>query len=91
MITVRRDTGIVGSAMKLDVYINDIKVARLGNGQMQTFELPSDQAELRVGFSYVKSNPVTIQDGQTAIAKGSIAGSFFWIFGLKSSYIVIEE
>lgn len=91
MITVKRDTGIVGSAMKLDVYINDTKVARLGNGQMQTFELPSDQAELRVGFSYLKSDPVAIQDGQTAIAKGSIAGSLFWIFGKKSSYILIQE
>lgn len=90
MITVKRVTGIVGSAMKLDVYINGDKVGRLKNSEVASYDLPAESAQLQVGFSYLKSHPITISDGQTALAKGNIWGTFFWLFGIKSSYLVIE-
>lgn len=90
MITVKRDTGIVGSAMKMGVYINDEKVAALGNKEVREFQIGSEEVTLKVGFAYLHSNPLTVKDGQTVIAKGSLVGSFLWIFGLKSSYLVIE-
>lgn len=91
MITVKRQTGVVGVVMKLDVYINGDKVDRLKNSEVASYDLPTESAELRVGFDFLKSHPITISDGQTALAKGNIWGAFFWFFGLKSSYLVIEE
>lgn len=91
MITVKRDTGIVGSAMKLDVYVNNQKVGRLSNREVQTFAISDEPVELRVGFSFLKSHPITIRDGQTAVAKGSLLGCYFWIVGLKSSYLLLED
>lgn len=91
MICVKRDTGIVGILIKLDVYIDGIKVGSLVNNEERTFEVEKDEVVLQVGFANIRSKPITLPNGKTALAKGSILGSIFWPFGLKSSYLVIAE
>ena len=54
MITVKRQTGIVGAVMKLDVYINGEKVGKLKNDEIASYELPTGEVELKVGFAYIK-------------------------------------
>ena len=66
-------------------------MGKLKNDEIASYELPTGEVELKVGFAYIKSHPLMVQDGQTILAKGSIMGSCFWIFGLKSSYLEIEE
>lgn len=91
MITVKRQTGAVGIAMKLDVYINGEEVGRLKNSEVASYDLPAESAQLQVGFNFMKSRPITITDGQTALAKGNILGIFFWGLLFKIAYLVIEE
>ncbi|MDO4432389.1 MAG: hypothetical protein Q4B80_03610 [Aerococcaceae bacterium] len=89
--TLVRDTGIVGSISKLDVYINNEKVGKIANNAKVIFELPHDGAEVKVGMSWVKSRPVKVSNGQKVVIKGSILGSYFVLFGMKSFILHVEQ
>lgn len=89
--TLVRDTGIVGSISRLDVYINNEKVGKIANNETATFELPHDGAEVKVGLSWVKSHPVKVSNGQKVVIKGSVLGSYLVIFGMKSFILHVEQ
>ncbi len=62
-ITIKRNTGWLGMASKMQIKVNGEKVARVEeNGQAQV-ELPGDRAYLQATQSRVKSNEIEVKDG----------------------------
>lgn len=96
-ITVKRQTGLGGSAMGLAVYINGEKVGHLDNDETATYTISQESVELKVGQGWLKSKPIQVSAGQTAVAKFSMLGSLFATlqtlipgFPIKSFYLELE-
>jgi hypothetical protein len=87
--TVKRNTGMVGLAMKLDVYVNGEKKDRLANNESKEFEFTGESVEVGVGQGFIRSKTITVKEGETVIAKSSLLGNLFSFFGRSSFYVEI--
>lgn len=90
MITIRRQTGLGGSVMGLSVYVDGEKVGVLANGETCSYPIGQNQVEVRVGQGFVKSSPISLQKGQTAVAKFSLLASIFSFLGMNAFYLELE-
>ncbi|MBG9983459.1 hypothetical protein HYO62_01005 [Aerococcaceae bacterium DSM 111022] len=64
MLSIKRNTGFSGSLSKINIYINDEKVARIKQNQQIDLELPSDTAKIHVTQGGVHSNELVVKEGQ---------------------------
>lgn len=63
MITVKRSTGWMGSATKMQIIVNRERVATINNNQVLDVELPDDKNNLKVRQFGVSSNEIEVRDG----------------------------
>lgn len=90
-ITVVRQTGVVGMAMKMAIYIDGEKVGDLGNNETQVFLIEKREVSVQAGQSFIKTKPIVVAEGQTVLAKSSLLGNLFSIFGRSSFYLEIAD
>lgn len=64
-ITIKRNTGWQGMALKMQIKVNGERVARVEEKGQAEVELPGDRAYLQVTHSGVKSNEIEVKDGDT--------------------------
>lgn len=64
MLSIKRNIGFSGSLSKINIYINDEKVARIKQNQQIDLELPSDTAKIHVTQVGVHSNELVVKEGQ---------------------------
>lgn len=95
--TLVRNTGIIGMLVDLDVHVNGQKVGSLKRNEIREFTFEGDSVELRAGQSFMKSEPVIVQDGGTVVAKSSFLNLllsmsilFFFFFYKKVFYLEFE-
>lgn len=86
-ITITRQTGVVGISMALTVYINDVKVGTLKNGETATYTTNEPECSVRVAQAYVTSKPVTLTKDTKLVAKASLFGVFFSFLARKAFYL----
>lgn len=63
-VSIKRNTGFMGSGIKMTVKINGEKVAKISQNQQIELEIPGDEATIRVSQLGIKSNEVKIKDGK---------------------------
>ena len=63
MITVKRSTGWIGSATKMQIIVNGERLATINNNQILEVELPGAKNDLRVRQFGVRSNEIEVKDG----------------------------
>ena len=82
-ITITRDTGMVGVAQKVAVYLNGELVDKLSN---------NDSIELQVGQSFMKSHKIQVKNGQKVLVKASGIRVMLGILGtiLGLPYLLLE-
>lgn len=61
-ITIKRNTGWLGLASKMQIKVNGEKVARIKENEHAQVELPGDRAYLQATQSGVKSNEIEVKD-----------------------------
>ncbi len=62
-ITIKRDTGLMGTASKVQIKINGEKVASIKYNEQVDIELPEVKTRLKVTQFGVKSNEITVNEG----------------------------
>lgn len=62
-ITIKRNTGFVGSAMKINIRINGEKISSVYNNQTLNIEIPDGENYLKVGQFGLKSDELKVKDG----------------------------
>ncbi len=65
LITIKRDTGLMGSASKIQIKVNGEKLASVMDKQHIAVDIPHDKANVKVTQFGVKSNEVEVKDGDT--------------------------
>lgn len=90
-IQVRRQTGFIGIAAVMDVFIDGRRVGSLAHQEMETYTVTKDHVTLTVGQSFVVSPPLEIQAGQTAVIRFSWIGYLFSLLGRKAFYLEIQK
>lgn len=68
-ITITRDTGIVGVAQKVAVYLNGELVDKLSNNETKTLAFEGDSVELQVGQSFMKSHKIQVKMAKRYLLK----------------------
>lgn len=63
MIKVKRSTGWIGSAIKMQIIVNGERVATINNNQILEVELPGVKNDLKVRQLGVRSNKIEVKDG----------------------------
>ena len=63
MIKVKRSTGWIGSATKMQIIVNGERVATINNNQILEVELPGVKNDLKVRQLGVRSNKIEVKDG----------------------------
>ena len=62
-ITIKRNTGWMGSAAKIQIRLNGKNIAGVTNNQSVDVEIPDREAHLKVTQFGIKSNQVRVRDG----------------------------
>lgn len=62
-ITIKRNTGWIGSISKIKIKLNGEKVASVVNNQQIEVELPDNKAFIKAVQQGVKSNEIEVQNG----------------------------
>lgn len=62
-ITIKRDTGFTGMGSKVQIKINGEKVASIKYNEQVDIEIPEIEARLKVTQSGMKSNEITVNEG----------------------------
>ncbi len=62
-ITIKRKTGYIGMLTKIQIKLNDEKVASIENNQQIDIQLPEGKALLKVTQFGTKSNEIEVKDG----------------------------
>lgn len=62
-ITIKRNTGWIGSISKIKIKLNGEKIASVTNNQQIEVELPNNKAFIKAIQLGVKSNEIEVQDG----------------------------
>ena len=81
-ITITRDTGIIGVAQKVAVYLNGELVHKLSNNESKTLSFEGDSIELQVGQSFMKSHRIQVKNGQKVLVKASGIRAMLGILGI---------
>ena len=91
-ITITRDTGMVGVAQKVAVYLNGELVDKLSNNETKTLVFEGDSVELQVGQSFMKSHKIQVKNGQKVLVKASGIRAMLGILGtiLGLPYLLLE-
>ena len=91
-ITITRDTGMVGVAQKVAVYLNGELVHKLSNNESKTLSFEGDSIELQGGQSFMKSNRIQVKNGQKVLVKASGIRAMLGILGiiLGLPYLLLE-
>ena len=91
-ITITRDTGIVGVAQKVAVYLNGELVDKLSNNETKTLAFEGDSVELQVGQSFMKSHKIQVKDGQKVLVTASGMRAMLGVIGLILGlpYLLLE-
>ena len=91
-ITITRDTGMVGVAQKVAVYLNGELVHKLSNNESKTLSFEGDSIELQVGQSFMKSHKIQVKNGQKVLVKASGICAMLGILGiiLGLPYLLLE-
>ena len=91
-ITITRDTGMVGVAQKVAVYLNGELVHKLSNNESKTLSFEGDSIELQVGQSFMKSHKIQVENGQKVLVKASGIRAMLGILGiiLGLPYLLLE-
>ena len=91
-ITITRDTGMVGVAQKVAVYLNGELVHKLSNNESKTLSCEGDSIELQVGQSFMKSHRIQVKNGQKVLVKASGIRAMLGILGiiLGLPYLLLE-
>ena len=91
-ITITRDTGMVGIAHKVAVYLNGELVHKLSNNESKTLSFEGDSIELQVGQSFMKSHRIQVKNGQKVLVKASGIRAMLGILGiiLGLPYLLLE-
>ena len=63
LIRVKRNTGWQGSGSNLKIYANGEKIASISHKQEVEIEIPHEQVQLKAMQFGVRSNTVTVNDG----------------------------
>jgi len=66
-VTVKRNTGWMGTASRISVKLNEEKIEKIANNQQIRLNLPDsdDEARLKVTQFGAKSNEIIVTDGDT--------------------------
>jgi translation initiation factor IF-1 len=62
-ITIKRNTGWIGSAAKIQIKLNGDKVASVNENQQVEVKLPNDKAYIKATQFEIKSNEIEVKDG----------------------------
>lgn len=62
-ITINRNTGWIGMALKIQIKVNGEKTAKVKEQGHAKINLPGDRAYLQVTQSGIKSNEIEVKDG----------------------------
>lgn len=91
-ITITRDTGMVGVAQKVAVYLNGELVHKLSNNESKTLSCEGDSIELQVGQSFMKSHKIQVKNGPKVLVKASGIRAMLGILGtiLGLPYLLLE-
>jgi hypothetical protein len=63
-ITIQRKTGLMGSGVKMKIYVNNEHVESVREGEEVQIELPKSQTTLRVSQLGMKSNEIRVAKGE---------------------------
>lgn len=63
MIKVKRSTGWIGSATKMQIIVNGERVATINNNQILEMELPGAKNDLKVRQLGVRSHEIEVKEG----------------------------
>lgn len=63
-ITIKRDTGLIGSGLAMTVKVNGEKTTKIPYNQQIELEIPDNEAIVSVSQQGIKSNEVEVKDGQ---------------------------
>ena len=91
-ITITRDTGMVGVAQKVAVYLNGELVHKLSNNESKILSFEGNSIELQVGQSFMKSHKIQVKNGQKVLVKASGICAMLGILGiiLGLPYLLLE-
>ena len=62
-ITIKRNTGWIGMALKIQIKVNGEKTAKVKEQEHAEINLPGDRAYLQVTQAGIKSNEIEVKDG----------------------------
>lgn len=63
-ISIKRNTGLIGSGIAMAVKVNGKKVTKIPQDQQIELEIPGNKATVRVSQLGIKSNEVEIKNGE---------------------------
>lgn len=63
MITIKRNTGLIGSMIAMTIKVNGVKTRKISNEEIMDVEIPNDKATIKVSQLGIKSNDVKVEDG----------------------------
>lgn len=71
-ITVIRKTGVFGMGAGISIKVNGQKISRITENQQLEITIPNETARIKVSQHGVKSNELTVQEGDTIEIRTSI-------------------
>lgn len=63
-VRIKRNTGMVGQFPTFNIIVDDEKIEEIGHNDTLQVEIPNEEAVLQVSQWGVKSNELTIDDGE---------------------------
>lgn len=77
-ITIKRDTGLAGSASNIKIMIDGDAVGSVADKKQVEVELPNGKAKLKVKQLGIKSNEIEVEDGDYVEINQSKWGRTYW-------------
>lgn len=75
-VEIKRDTGIIGVVSKMNIKVNDEKVAEIQNEEVKEITLPMDKARVQITQMGAKSNEVRVEDGDRFVLTTTFWGKY---------------
>lgn len=75
-VEIKRDTGIIGVVSKMNIRVNDEKVAEIRNEEVKDITIPMDKARVQITQMGAKSNEVRVGDGDRFVLNTTFWGKY---------------
>ncbi|WP_434120895.1 hypothetical protein [Salinicoccus roseus] len=94
MITVKRQTNWIGTALPLTIKLDGEKVGKVKFDEETEIDLPSDGMELSVSQSGGRSNKLIVNDGDTVVIKSAVNNQvifFMFLISVIAITLILSE